>query len=39
MQEEADCRNVAAQAMIGAKEGVVKAVTTLVGTNITDSIL
>jgi hypothetical protein len=38
-QEEADCHNVAAQAMISAKEGVVKAITTLVGTNITNSVL
>ena len=38
-QEEADCCNIAAQAMIGAKEGVVKAITTLVGTNITNSVL
>ncbi len=38
-QEEADRRNVAAQAMIGAKKGVVEALTALVGTNITDSVL
>jgi hypothetical protein len=38
-QEEADRCNVAAQAMIGAKEGVVKALTALVGTNITNSML
>jgi len=38
-QEEEECCNVAAQAMIGAKEGVVEAITTLVGTNITDSVL
>ncbi len=38
-QEEADGRNVAAQAMIGAKEGIVKALTALVGTNITNSML
>jgi hypothetical protein len=38
-QEEADRRNVAAQAMIGAKEGVVEALTALVGTNITNSVL
>ena len=38
-QEEADRCNVAAQAMIGAKEGIVKALTALVGTNITDSML
>ena len=39
VQKEADCCNMAAQAMIGAKEGIVKAITTLVGTNITDSVL
>ncbi len=39
VQEEADRRNVAAQAMIGAKEGIVKALTALVGTNITNSML
>ncbi len=38
-QEEADRHNVAAQAMIGAKEGIVKALTALVGTNITNSML
>ncbi len=38
-QEEADRCNVAAQAMIGAKEGVVKALTALVETNITYSVL
>jgi hypothetical protein len=38
-QEEADRRNVAAQAMIGAKECVVEALTALVGTNITNSML
>ena len=38
-QQEADRRNVAAQAMIGAKEGVVEAITALVGTDITDSVL
>ena len=38
-QEEANRRNLAAQAMIGAKEGVVEAITTLVGTNISDSML
>ena len=38
-QEEANRRNVAAQAMIGAKEGVVKAIMALVGTNITNSVL
>ena len=30
-QEEADCSNVEAQAMIGAKEEVVEAIKTLVG--------
>jgi hypothetical protein len=38
-QEEADRRNIAAQAMIGAKEGIVEAFTALVGTNITNSVL
>ena len=38
-QEETDRRNMAAQAMIGAKEGVVDAITALVGTNITNSVL
>ena len=38
-QKEADRRNMAAQAMIGAKEGVVEALAALVGTNITDSVL
>jgi hypothetical protein len=38
-QEEVDRHNVAAQAMIGAKEGIVEALTALVGTNITDSVL
>ena len=38
-QEEEDHCNVASQAMIGAKGGFVKAITTLVGTNITDSVL
>jgi hypothetical protein len=38
-QEEADRRNVAAQAMIGAKEGVVEALAALVGTNITERML
>jgi hypothetical protein len=38
-QEEADRRNVATQAMIGAKEGIVEALTALVGTNITNSAL
>jgi hypothetical protein len=38
-QEEADRCNVAAQAMIGAKEGIVEALTALVGTNITDCVL
>ncbi len=38
-QEEADRHNVAAQAMIGAKEGIVEALTALVGTNITNRVL
>ena len=38
-RKEADRHNLAAQAMIGAKEGVVEALTALVGTNITDSVL
>jgi hypothetical protein len=38
-QKEADRCNMAAQAMIGAKEGIVKAITTLFETNITDSVL
>jgi hypothetical protein len=38
-QEEVDRCNIAAQAMIGAKEGIVEALTALVGTNITDSVL
>ncbi len=38
-QEEVDRCNVAAQAMIGAKEGIVEALTALVGTNITNSVL
>jgi hypothetical protein len=38
-QEEANRRNVAAQAMIGAKEGIVKALMALVGNNITNSVL
>jgi hypothetical protein len=38
-QEEVDRRNVPAQAMIGAKEGIAKALTALVGTNITNSML
>ena len=38
-QKEADRRNLAAQAMIGATEGVVEALTALVRTNITDSVL
>ncbi len=38
-QEEADRRNIAAQVMIGAKEGVVEALTALAGTNITNSVL
>ncbi len=38
-QEEADRHNIAAQAIIGAKEGVVEALTALVETNITNSVL
>jgi hypothetical protein len=38
-QEEADCLNVIDQLVIGAKEGVVEAVTKLVGSNITDAVL
>ena len=38
-QEEADRRNIINQALIGAKEGVVEALTTFVGPNITDAVL
>ncbi len=38
-QEEADRLNVINQSFIGAKEGVVKAVTKLVGRDITDAVL
>ncbi len=38
-QEEADHLNVINQSVIGAKEGVVKAVTKSVGSNITDAVL
>ncbi len=38
-QEEADRLNVINQSVIGAKEGVVEAVSKLVGSNITDAIL
>ena len=38
-QEEANRCNVAAQAMIGAKEGVVEVIMALIGSNITDSVL
>jgi hypothetical protein len=38
-QEEADHLNVINQSVIGAKEGVVKAVTKLVGSDITDAVL
>ena len=38
-QKETDRRNLAAQAMIGAKEGIVEAPTALVGTDITKSFL
>jgi hypothetical protein len=38
-QEEANQLNVINQSVIGAKEGVVKAITKLVGSNVTDTIL
>jgi hypothetical protein len=38
-QEEAERLNTNNQALIGAKEGIVKALTTFVGTDITDTIL
>ena len=38
-QEEADRRNIINQALIGAKEGVVEALTTFFGTNIADAVL
>jgi hypothetical protein len=38
-QEEADCLNVINQSVIGAKEGIVKAATKLVGSDITDAVL
>jgi hypothetical protein len=38
-QEEANHLNVIKQSVIGAKEGIVKAVTKLVGSNITDAVL
>jgi hypothetical protein len=38
-QEEAECLNVINQSVIGAKEGVVEAVTKLIGSNITDAVL
>jgi hypothetical protein len=38
-QEEADCLNVINQLVISAKEGIVKAVTKLVGSNITNAVL
>ncbi len=38
-QEEADRLNMINQSVIGAKEGVVEAVTKLVGSNITDAVL
>ncbi len=38
-QEEADQLNVINQSVISAKEGVVKAITKLVGSNVTDAIL
>jgi hypothetical protein len=39
VQEEADRLNVINQSVIGAKVGIVKAVSKLVGSNITDAIL
>jgi hypothetical protein len=38
-QEEADCLNVMNQLVIGAKEGIVEAVTKLVSSDITDAVL
>ncbi len=38
-QEEADCLNMINQLVIGAKEGVVEAVTKLVGSDITNAVL
>jgi hypothetical protein len=38
-QEEANQQNVINQLVIGAKEGMVKAITKLVGSNVTDAIL
>ena len=38
-QDKADRRNIINQALIGAKEGVLEALTTFVGTNITDTVL
>jgi hypothetical protein len=38
-QEEADCLNVINQLVIGAKEGLVEAVTKLVGSDITNAVL
>jgi len=38
-QEEANRRNIINQALIGAKNGVVEALTTFVGTDITDTVL
>jgi hypothetical protein len=38
-QEESDRRNFINQALIGAKEGVLEALTTFVGTDITDEVL
>ena len=39
MKEEADRRNIINQALIGAKEEVVEALTTFVSINITDAVL
>ncbi len=38
-QEEANCLNIINQSVIGAKEGIVEALTKLVGSDITDAIL
>ena len=38
-QEEANRRNIVNQALIGAKEGVMEALTIFVGTNITGAVL
>ena len=38
-QEEADCQNMFTQAVLGAKEGVTKGITDLVGSDITYAVL